>query len=259
VEKVQQKSSLPIELAMRYKNPSIKYALEKLSKKGVDDLFIIPLYPQHAMATTKTIEELTKELAKKYYPNMKLTFMPAFYHKKDYVDALCDSIKPYLKDNQLDHLLFSYHGIPERHIKKTDVTKSHCTIDANCCKTKSAAHEFCYRHQCHETTRQVAEQLNLKEEIFSTSFQSRLGFDPWLRPYTDKTIEAFAKQGMKKLVIVTPAFVSDCLETLEEIGMEAKEEFMKYGGEKFTLIPCLNDQENWVNVVANWINDFSKQ
>lgn len=259
LKKIQQKTQLPVELAMRYGNPSIKSALDALVKKGVDDILVIPLYPQHAMATTQTIEELTKKLVKNLYPYINLTFVPAFYHRKEYVDVLSNSIDSFIAEDAPDHLLFSYHGIPERHIKKTDITKSHCKIDANCCTQKSTAHEFCYRHQCFETTRQVAKQLNLKEGSYSSSFQSRLGFDPWLKPYTDKTIEEFAKKGIKKLAVVTPAFVSDCLETLEEIGMEAKEEFLEHGGEKFTLIPCLNDRDDWTTELAKWINNFGKE
>jgi len=153
--------------------------------------------------------------------------------------------------------LFSYHGIPKRHIRKTDITKSHCKIDGSCCNTPSPAHEFCYRHQCYETTKQVAEKLNLKEGSYSTSFQSRLGRDPWLQPYTDQTIDNFAKKGIKNLAVVTPAFVSDCLETLEEIGMEAKHSFEENGGEHFSTIPCLNDNDDWANTLTKWINNWN--
>jgi ferrochelatase len=147
--------------------------------------------------------------------------------------------------------------VPERHILKSDITKSHCKIDGSCCKTPSPAHDFCYRHQCYQTTKNVATYLNLKEGTYSTSFQSRLGRDPWLQPYTDQTIDNFAKNGIKNLAVVTPAFVSDCLETLEEIGMEAKHSFEENGGEHFSTIPCLNDDTNWANTLANWIKKWS--
>ena len=153
--------------------------------------------------------------------------------------------------------MFSYHGIPERHIRKSDITKSHCKIDKNCCQTTSKAHRFCYRHQCYETTRQVAEYLELKEGTYSTSFQSRLGVDPWLQPYTDQTIARFAKKGVKNMAIVTPAFVSDCLETLEEIGMEAAEDFEEKGGEELHVIPCINTRADWVNVMSRWIDQWA--
>ena len=152
---------------------------------------------------------------------------------------------------------FAMAGVPERHIRKSDVTQSHCKIDCSCCNTPSSAHEFCYRHQCYTTTKMVAEQLSLPEGTYSTSFQSRLGFDPWLQPYTDRTIERLGKEGIKKMAIVTPAFVSDCLETLEEIAMEGEEIFHEVGGKEFTTIPCLNDRDDWADLIANWINKWA--
>jgi ferrochelatase len=257
-KKVEKHSDIPVELAMRYGKPSIKSGIEKLAKQGVSEIFLIPLYPQFAMATTETIVVLANEIIKKEFPSIKLTDFPAFYNNTAYVEALSHSIKTELDKIKPDHLLFSYHGVPERHIKKSDVTKSHCKINGSCCNTPSPAHEFCYRHQCYETTKLVAKHLNLEEGTYSTSFQSRLGRDPWLQPYTDKTIDTFAQNGTKNLAVVTPAFVSDCLETLEEIGMEAKESFIENGGEKFNTIPCLNDDENWVKTVAKWINDWAQ-
>lgn len=258
LEKVTEKSEIPVELAMRYGNPSLKSGIQKLTDKGVDEIYLIPLYPQFAMATTETITALAKQLIKKYYPKITLHHLPAFYNNIDYVHVLSNSIKKELDRLKPEHLLFSYHGVPERHIKKSDITKSHCKINDSCCQITSAAHEFCYRHQCYETTRQVVKQLNLKEGTYSTSFQSRLGRDPWLQPYTNATIENFAKNGIKNLAIVTPAFVSDCLETLEEIGMEAKHSFLKNGGKTFNTIPCLNDSDEWANTLANWINNWTK-
>ena len=178
---------------------------------------------------------------------MKITDLPAFYNREDYIEVLSNSIKRHLEGKNYEHLLFSYHGVPERHIRKSDITKSHCnpsdSENSHCCKTPSPAHEFCYKHQCKEVTRLVAEKLNFKEGTYSTSFQSRLGFDPWLQPYTDRTIERLGKQGVKNMAIVTPAFVSDCLETLEEIAMEGEEIFHEMGGKDFTTVPCLNDDD----------------
>ena len=169
------------------------------------------------------------------------------------------SISESLKGVEFDHLLFSYHGVPKRHIRKSDITKSHCKIDGSCCQTPSAAHQFCYRHQCYETTKLVAEYLGLEKGKYSVSFQSRLGFDPWLQPYTDRTIERKGLEGVKNLAIVTPAFVSDCLETLEEIAMEGKELFEEAGGEKFTVVPCLNDRDDWVRVLSRWIDEWAQE
>jgi len=256
-KKVQENSDIPVELAMRYGKPSIKSGIQKLAEQGVTEILLIPLYPQFAMATTETIVVLANKIIKKQFPSIKITDVPAFYNKPDYIEVLSNSIQKHLDEKKPDHLLFSYHGVPERHIKKSDITKSHCKIDGSCCNTPSDSHEFCYRHQCYETTKQVAEFLNLKEGSYSTSFQSRLGRDPWLQPYTDQTIDNFAKNGIKNLAVVTPAFVSDCLETLEEIGMEAKHSFEENGGDHFSTIPCLNDDVSWVNTLTKWINNWN--
>jgi ferrochelatase len=256
-KKVKEKADTPVELAMRYGNPSLKSGIQNLVDQGVTEILLIPLYPQFAMATTETITVLASKIIKKHHPNLKLSHLPAFYNKKDYINALSNSIQSHLDKVQPEHLLFSYHGVPERHIKKSDVTKSHCKIDKKCCNTPSPAHEFCYRHQCYETTKQVAEKLDLPEGSYSSSFQSRLGRDPWLQPYTDETIDNYAKEGIKKLSVVTPAFVSDCLETLEEIGMVARDSFIENGGSEFDTIPCLNDNDEWVQILANWINSWA--
>lgn len=253
--KVQKLTPTPIALAMRYGNPSIESGLKELHEKGVDEVLLIPLYPQFAMATTETILVLAEEIRKAQFPNMKFRSIPAFYNNEDYVKSLSNSIQRDLNKDNYDYLLFSYHGVPERHIKKSDVTKSHCKINGSCCNTPSAAHEFCYRHQCYQTTKNVAKTLGLEEGKYGTSFQSRLGRDPWLQPYTDATIDGLAQKGIKNLAVVTPAFVSDCLETLEEIGMEAAESFHENGGENFHTIPCLNDDDEWCEVLAKWINN----
>lgn len=257
-KKVQKETNLPIALAMRYGPMTIKKGLQELVDKGVDEVFLIPLYPQFAMATTETILVLAEEVRKAHFPSLKVSDLPAFYNREDYIEVLSNSIKKNLEGKNYEHLLFSYHGVPERHIRKSDITKSHCKIDGSCCATPSKAHEFCYRHQCKEVTRLVAEKLQLKENSYSTSFQSRLGFDPWLQPYTDRTIERLGKQGVKTMAIATPAFVSDCLETLEEIAMEGEEIFHEMGGQDFTTIPCLNDDQEWVDLLAKWINNWSQ-
>ncbi|WP_191858344.1 ferrochelatase [Hanstruepera ponticola] len=256
-DKVQNKVDFPVALAMRYGSMTIKNGLQELVDKGVDEVFLIPLYPQFAMATTETILVLAEEVRKQHFPDIKISDLPAFYNRPEYIEVLSNSIKRHLEGKDFDHLLFSYHGVPERHIRKSDITKSHCKIDGSCCKTPSSAHDFCYRHQCFEVTRLVAEKLNLEDGTYSTSFQSRLGFDPWLQPYTDRTIERLGKDGIKNMAIVTPAFVSDCLETLEEIAMEGQEIFHEIGGNEFTTVPCLNDDDAWVRVIADWINEWA--
>lgn len=258
LKKVQDNTNIPVELAMRYGNPSIKNGIEKLVAQGITEIYLIPLYPQFAMATTETIVVLAEKIIKEQFPNIKLTHLPAFYLREDYIEVLSNRIKKELDILNPDHLLFSFHGVPERHIKKSDITKSHCKIDGTCCQTKSPAHNFCYRHQCYETTKLVAEKLKLDTCFYSVSFQSRLGRDPWLQPYTDITIKNFALSGLKKIAVVTPAFVSDCLETLEEIGMEAKHSFLENGGTQFNIIPCLNDDETWAKTLAKWIEYWAK-
>ncbi len=256
-KKVQNNTTIPIAMGMRYGNPSIKAGIQELIDQGVANIFMIPLYPQFAMASTETVVVLANKLIKKQFPNIKLTDVPAFYKEPDYIEVLSNSIKKKLEEDQPDHLLFSYHGLPERHLQLTDVAKSHCKIDGTCCSTPSPAHEFCYRHQCYETTKLVVERLGLKEKDYSVSFQSRLGRDPWIQPFTDVVIKGFPNKGVKKLSVVTPSFVVDCLETLEEIAMEAKKSFIESGGEEFNTIPCLNDNDEWVNVLSSWINEWN--
>lgn len=255
-KKIQQRVNIPVALAMRYGSMTLKKGLQELTAQGVTEVLVIPLYPQFAMATTETINVKVQELKEEFFPNLEISSLPAFYNKPEYINVLSKSIAEGLEAVDYDHLLFSYHGVPERHIRKSDITKSHCKIDATCCKTPSEAHQFCYRHQCYKTTELVAEALKLEPGTYSTSFQSRLGFDPWLQPYTDRTIERMGKAGIKKLAIVTPAFVSDCLETLEEIAMEGEEIFHEVGGEEFTTIPCLNDRDDFAQLLSNWIEQW---
>src|SRR5207248_99840 len=175
------------------------------------------LYPHYAMSSFETAAEYAKKQYKKGKYKFQLSVIKPFYNREEYINALSESIKDYLHQ-QYDHILFSYHGIPERHILKSDVTGSHCLKSENCCETPSPAHQYCYRHQCRETTRLVTEKLGIPKDSWSISFQSRLGRDEWLKPYTDFMLNEFPPKGIKKLLILSPAFVSDCLETLEEIG-----------------------------------------
>ena len=253
-KKLQTKSTIPISLAMRYGSMTILKGIQELVDQGVEKILLFPLYPQFAMATTETISVLVKEICIEHFPDLIIEEIKPFYNNQDYINVLSKSIKSSIDLDKIEHLLFSYHGIPERHIRKSDITKSHCKVDGTCCDTPSIAHEFCYSHQCKEVTKLVAKKLKLKN--YSTSFQSRLGFDPWLQPYTDRTIERLGKSGIKSMAIVTPAFVSDCLETLEEIAMEGKEIFEEVGGHEFTTIPCLNDNNDWVNLISNWVDNW---
>jgi ferrochelatase len=258
-KKVQEKVKLPIALAMRYGSMSIEKGLQELADKGVDDVLLIPLYPHYAMSSFETVEVKTLEVQKKLFPKMSIETFPVFYDKADYISAMANNIKKELGDEKYDYILFSYHGIPERHIYKSDTTNSHCKLDGTCCDIKSKAHETCYRHQCFETTKEIAKSLNLKEGTWGNSFQSRLLRDPWLKPYTDFEFEKLAKNGVENLIVITPSFVTDCLETLEEIAMEGKHQFLDAGGKKYKHIPCLNDNQEWVDTVCDWITDWEKK
>lgn len=254
---LQQQIEGPVEIAMRYGNPSVATAYNHLiaKVKGIEEVIAIPMYPHYAMSSYETAVEQAKEIHKKARHGFNLTIIKPYYNNADYIAALSKHIEPYLQQ-PYDHILFSYHGIPERHLKKTDITGHHCLRAANCCETDSPAHAKCYRHQCLTTTDLVTKQLKIPADKFSYSFQSRLGREEWLKPYTDFRLLDMPKEGIKKLVVVCPAFVSDCLETLEEIAMRGKESFLSAGGETFTMIPCLNDDRLWVNAVAGWIKKY---
>jgi ferrochelatase len=258
-KKVQEKVTMPIALAMRYGSMSIEKGLKELGDKGVEEVLLIPLYPHYAMSSYETVEVKTLEIQKQKFPKMKIETFPIFYNKPDYIQAMANNIKKELGDDKYDYILFSYHGIPERHIYKSDTTKSHCKLDGSCCNTPSKAHETCYRHQCFETTKEIAKSLGLKEGTWGNSFQSRLLRDPWLKPYTDFEFEKLAQTGVENLIVITPSFVTDCLETLEEIAMEGKHQFIDAGGKNYKHIPCLNDNQEWVNTVCDWITDWEEK
>lgn len=250
--------SEPIAIAMRYGNPSPKDAYNELLQKNPDleEIVVVPLYPHYAMSSYETAVEYAKKQHEDGGYNFRLTFIKPFYNNEEYIDALCDSIQPHL-EKEYDQILFSYHGIPERHILKGDCTGTHCLKVANCCDVPSPAHKTCYRHQCWTTTKLVVEKLNIPKDKWGFSFQSRLGRDPWLQPYTAVRLAELPNEGVKKVVVVCPAFVSDCLETLEEMGEEGKEIFLHAGGESFDLVPCLNVHPLWVSAVAKWITEYA--
>ncbi|RXK59917.1 ferrochelatase [Lacibacter luteus] len=252
-EALQQQVDVPVEIAMRYGNPTVQHGFDALMKKvpGLEEVIAVPLYPHYAMSSYETAVEYAKEIHQKQEYPFKLEFIKPYYNEPNYIEALAENIKPYLQQ-EYDHILFSYHGIPERHLVKTDPTGSHCMMNGNCCSTSSAAHATCYRHQCFTTTNLVTDKLGITKDKFSVSFQSRLGRDPWLKPYTDFRLTDMPKEGIKKLLILCPAFVSDCLETLEEIEERGKETFMEAGGETYKMIPCLNTHPLWVKTIADW-------
>ena len=246
----------PVTIAMRYGNPTMEAAYEALLKEipDVEEVVAIPLYPHYAMSSYETAVEHAKNVhqGKKY--RFKLKFIPPFYQDPSYIHAMAENMRPYLQ-KKYDHLLFSFHGVPERHLIKTDPTHHHCLHSADCCSVSSVAHATCYRHQCLQTMNLVATTLGIPKNKYSFSFQSRLGKQPWLKPYTDFRFKEMPAEGIKKLMVVCPAFVSDCLETLEEIEIRGRESFLESGGTEYGMIPCLNTNTLWVQTLAGWVHD----
>ena len=250
------KTGLPVGLAMRYGKPSLKFGLSELRQRctTLDELIVVPMYPHYAMASTQTVEvALRAALAasdsseRPWYGEVRV--VPPFYDDQGYLDALAGSIGRQITiDNQF--ILFSYHGIPKRHLTKVDPTHNHCQASATCCETPSAAHATCYRHQILETTQRVAERLGLAPNTFGFSFQSRLG-GGWLEPFTDVELAELPKRGVYSLMVVCPAFVADCLETLEEIALRGRDTFKEAGGSNFVYVPCLNDDPAWIEALAH--------
>ncbi|MBW8685065.1 ferrochelatase [Chitinophaga rhizophila] len=255
---VQHDLQMPVEISMRYGNPSQEDAFDKLLKQNPDikEVILLPLYPHYAMSSYETAVEHAKSVHKKKGYPFKLNIIAPYYDEPDYINALAESMRPYV-EQEYDHLLFSYHGVPERHIRKGDITGKHCLQVEDCCHVGSPAHEFCYRHQVHITSELVAEKLKIPREKWSVSFQSRLGREEWLKPYTAATFEELPKKGVKRLLVACPAFVSDCLETLEEIAVEGKHTFINSGGDSFTMIPCMNVHPLWVQAVVKWMTALS--
>jgi ferrochelatase len=241
-----------VELAMRYQNPSIESAIEKLRAQGVTDLLVFSLFPHYAMSSFESAVVRAQEVAAKIAPEMKLKIAEPYYNDPDYIGALAASAADFLK-NDYDHLLFSFHGLPEKHLRKSDTTGCHCLATPDCCETPSPAHRTCYRAQCLATVRAFVEAARVPSGKFSVAFQSRLGRDPWLKPYTDFELERLAKSGVKKLLVICPAFVSDCLETLEEIAMRGREIFIEAGGSEFALIPCMNEHPRWLDALEKMV------
>jgi ferrochelatase len=207
------------------------------------------------MSSFETAVERVKEIADKIAPKMRIQVQPPYFDHPDYIKALVASAQDYLQKG-FDHLLFSFHGLPERQIKKSDPTGHHCLASENCCEGAHSAHATCYRAQCFKTVAAFVAQAGIPKEKYSVAFQSRLGRDPWLKPYTDYELPKLATRGVKKLLVMCPAFVSDCLETLEEIGMRGRETFLESGGAELTLVPCLNEHPLWIDALEKMSERF---
>lgn len=240
-----------VELAMRYKNPSIESALEKLMKKGCSKVVVVPLFPQYASATTGSVHQKVMESAAKWQVIPEFDFINNFATDSGFINALKAVSAPY-KLSDYDHILFSFHGLPERQLTKAD-RADHCMKKENCCKKLTKSNQSCYSAQCYATAKALAEALNISDKDYSLSFQSRLGKEPWLQPYTSDVIARLASEGKKKVLVFCPAFVCDCLETIYEIGVEYDNEFKHAGGEKLDLVPGLNDHPAWIDALTNLI------
>lgn len=254
--RLQSKVSIPVELAMRYQNPSILSAVRGLAQRGVDEILLIPLFPHYAMSSFETAVERVKEVADQLAPGTKIAVQPPFYNHPQYISALVASAQPFLEKGY-DHLLFSFHGLPERQLRKSDPTGCHCLASPDCCQVPSPAHDTCYRAQCFKTVAEFVKRAAIPVEKYSVAFQSRLGRDPWLKPYTDYELVRFADQGIKRLLVICPAFVSDCLETLEEIGIRGRDTFLDAGGTELTQIPCLNEHPLWLETLGGMVSNFT--
>ncbi|AIZ34117.1 ferrochelatase [Pseudomonas sp. K1(2024)] len=240
----------PVEVAMRYGQPALPQVLERLAAQGVRKVTLAPLYPQFADSTVTTVVEQARKTLAEQKLAMELRVLQPFYDEPDYIDALVASAQPYLQQ-EYDHLLLSFHGLPERHLKKLDPTGSHCLQSANCCETACPqVRKVCYRSQCLASAAAFAKAAGIPDGKWSASFQSRLGRAKWIEPYTETRLDELAAAGVKKLLVMCPAFVADCIETLEEIGDRGKEQFIEAGGEALVLVPCLNDHPQWAQVLA---------
>jgi len=245
---LQERLGVLVELAMRYQNPSVESAVARSVDQGVEWVHLIPLFPHYAMSSYETAVVKVQEVVRRRAPQLRLTVEPPYPDAPDYIAALVASAQPYLAQGY-DHLLFSFHGVPERQIRKSDPTGRHCLQVPDCCQVPSPAHATCYRHQCFRTVTAFVQAAGVPAGRWSVAFQSRLGRDPWLRPYTDEEMIRLGRSGVKKLLVICPAFVSDCLETLEEIGMRGREIFLESGGREFVQIPCLNEHPQWIAVL----------
>ncbi|MEP1742419.1 MAG: ferrochelatase [Kangiellaceae bacterium] len=258
---LQQQTDAPVHLAMRYGNPSIEsQLLEIANNDDIDTVLFIPLYPHYADSTVTTSIKEAERIIAKHQLKLTLEVKQVFYNEPKYIDALLQSSESFIQPLQSQasnqpHLLFSYHGLPELHLTKADPTGSHCLKVKNCCSTPSKAHATCYRHQVLETTRLFAEKAGLSPSQYTICFQSRLGRAKWLEPSTEDTLIKLAKQGIKDVLVICPAFVTDCLETLEEIAMEGEQTFVEAGGDSLKLIPCLNEHPAWIETMASWVKE----
>lgn len=241
-----------VQLAMRYQIPSIQQGLYELKKQAVSEYIIVPLFPQYASASTGSVHERVMQIVSKWEVIPPIKFINSYYNHPDFINAFVQIGKQYAP-NTYDHILFSFHGLPEKQLKMADDTQQHCLCVANCCSTINLQNQFCYSAQCHATAHAIANELGLNTQNYTICYQSRLGKEPWVKPYTSAVLEELAHKGVKKLLVFCPAFVADCLETIFEVSVEYNEEFKKLGGEHVQLVESLNSTPLWVKALKNII------
>ena len=250
--KLTEKTGWNVEYAMRYEEPSIEKALHKFKKNEINKIYVISLYPHNAMATTVTTELETRNVAMNISNDFELIFTKPFFDNEEYINAMVNSIRPYVENKSYDKIIFSYHGIPKRQAKKTDETGEHCFSTSNCCEVENDGSKDCYRSHTRIASDLTAKKLGLEDDQWEIAYQSRIG-PGWLTPFTDKRLAKLPEEGIDNIAILCPSFISDCLETLEEIDIRGRETFLKAGGKKMTYIPCLNDSEDTINLLENLV------
>jgi len=250
--KLTEKTGWNVEYAMRYEEPSIEKALHKFKKNEINKIYVISLYPHNAMATTVTTELETRNVAMNVSNDFELIFTKPFFDNEEYINAMVNSIRPYVENKSYDKIIFSYHGIPKRQAKKTDETGEHCFSTSNCCEVENDGSKDCYRSHTRIASDLTAKKLGLEDDQWEIAYQSRIG-PGWLTPFTDKRLAKLPEEGKDNIAILCPSFISDCLETLEEIDIRGRETFLKAGGKNMTYIPCLNDSEDTINLLENLV------
>ena len=242
-----------VELGMRYGSPSIPSALERLQQRGASRIVVLQLYPQAASSSSgSSLQEIFEALGKQWNVPA-ISVVPPFWADPGTLEAWRISLGPRLAEEKPDHVLFSFHGLPERHVLKGDAFGHGCLQRESCCDAITSANRDCYRAQCFDAARRLAAMLQLPAGSWSISFQSRLGRTPWLRPYTDVVLTTLAASGTKRVAVCCPGFVADCLETLEEIAMRGAESFVEHGGERLTLMPSLNADPAWIRAASDLV------
>ena len=248
-------------MGMRYGEPSFQNVIKQVITEhpATTTIYLLPLYPHFTQSTYLSSVKHMHQQLEKNMSKSTLQVLKPYYSESTFIQLLCDSIQQHKQHTPYDHLLFSYHSIPVRHIMRMDSTKSHCMKKENCCHiNNSSSHKTCYKHQTIATTSSIVHQLNLKESEYSISYQSKVGKDRWLTPSTESTIKKLALQGITRLAVVCPGFSADNLETLEEIAIRGKEIFLHHGGKELTLIPCLNDNAHWAALCSTWTKNPDK-